>query len=231
MGNCAAAYERWKKLRAEKKRAAIDVVLERMNESMNEQITRFKEKEDEYEGKIRGVQLQIDKVKSVIMSGKPTPEQRKLLLKLMGRRKMFQKQRDKYAEMQLQSEGAKIKLEGMRTNAGLLKQHDQLVTDMENLGKLGLDVKGIERKLDSADDVMEDISEFNLAFTQRDTGEPALTDEELAHVEAELEEELVAKPSLALTAPKFKAHTVEVAAAQQPVDPEAELAAMVMAEL
>jgi uncharacterized phage infection (PIP) family protein YhgE len=239
MGNCAAAYERWQEIRAEKKRAAIDNVLGRMNESMNDQILRFKQKEEEYEGKIRGVQMQIVSIKRVAAKNKPTVEQRGLLVKLIGRRKLFEKERDRYAQMQLQTETAKSKIEGMRTNASLLKQYDQLQAGMKDLTKLGLNVKGVESKLDSAEDVMEDISEFNIAFTQqRESAEPALSEEDMQDINAEIDEEFATGKTLhtiPISAPKFKTRSpvedLKEPPAMMTEDDEERLAAEVMQEL
>lgn len=231
MGNCAAAYERWKELRADKKRVRVDGVLARMLESITEQGNRFQAKEKEYEAKIRGVQLQIGRVK-VAAKGTLSADTRTLLTKLIGRRKLFEKERDRYSNMQLQNEAARTRIESMRTNAGLLKQHDQLVGGMKELADLGLHVKGVETKLDSAEDVMEDISEFNVAFA-REPADPVLSDDDQQAINAELDAEFstTGLHEVALTTPKFKARSGVEEPQQQEEDAEAQLAAMVMAEL
>lgn len=231
MGNCGAAFDVWKERRAEVKRVKIDSVLQRMNDGIAEQTKRFNDKEKEYEGKIRGIQLQIDKVK-MAAKGKLTPEVRGLVMKLMRRRKLYEKEAERYAQRQLDAEAAKTRLEGMRTNAGLLKQHDQLVSGMKELAGLGLDVKGIEGKLDSAEDVMEEINEFNFAFAREPT-ETALSAEEQTELDAELEREFATGTSmhdisLSSNAPRFKPLVQQE---DEQDEAEAKLAAMVMQEI
>lgn len=231
MGNCAVAFEQWKEMRAEKKRAKIDAVLGGMMESIAEQGNRFQAKEKEYEAKIRGLQVQIDRVK-VIAKGKLTPETKALASKLLSRRKLYQKERDRYANAQLQNEAAQQRLESMRTNAGLIKQHDKLVGGMKKLSGLGLHVQGVETKLDSAEDVMENIEEFNHAFALKDT-DLTLTQEDQEAVDAELEAEFASPETstlrdVALSGPKFKARDLTE---QEQATDEEQLAAMVMDQL
>lgn len=219
-------------MREEKKRKAIDEVLGKMVGSATEQCKKFEQKEQEYEAKIRNMDTQINTIKKLVKNRQPSKEQKSLMLQLLRRRKLFDKQRERYANMQLQTDATKARLEDMRTNTDLLKQNDQLVTGMKELAKMGINVKGVESKLDSADDVMDEISEFNVAFA-REPLETALSEEEQQSLEAELEAEFASDlHSVSISAPRFKTRLpVETEELTTEEKAEAELAAMVMAEL
>lgn len=181
--NCVKAY---KKQRTKK----VDLTVDSMIGSVTVTRDTFKLKREEHQGQVRKWQAAIDTSKACI-KGVATRTQRAVLLELTRRRMIAEKEVAQYSTAERKAEASLHSLDRMRTHATLLDQQETLSRGYKKLQKIGLSVSGAEKKIDSATDALEDINDFNDAFTQEST--PELTDEEEAAILTEVDDDQSAR--------------------------------------
>jgi hypothetical protein len=217
MGNCVTAFEQWKERRADVKRAEISETIEDVQNTLASSKLGIQQNIDHFERKIAKMNDDLARLRNTKKSRVSPTEIKKLMIAVLKSRKLYEKQKQKYENKMLLTEKQMMKVGELQTNTGMLKQQDALVEGLKKLGKLGINVSKIEKKLESTTDVQDAMSDINLAFDdQENADEPVLSTEDQAEIDAELEAEFDTD-----VAPK-KARTALLSPSRQRMEAEEE---------
>lgn len=190
MGNCVTAFEQWKERRADVKRAEICETIEEVQNTLASSKLGIQQNIDHFERKIIKMNEDLARLRNTKKSRVSPTEIKKLMIAVLRSRKLYEKQKQKYENKMLLTEKQMMKVGELQTNTGMLKQQDALVEGLKKLGKLGINVSKIEKKLESTTDVQDAMNDINLAFDDQETADdPVLSTEDQAEIEAELEAE------------------------------------------
>lgn len=210
MGNCVEAFKAQKKKK-------INKTVGGMITSVKSQVALYKLKQEDHAGRARNYQSQLDRAKDALKGKPPNKEQRKLMLALIRRRTMCERENGKYGTAETEAEAALVELERMDINTILLDQKEALTNGYKELKTLGLHTTGAEKKVDSEAETLEDISDFNRAFVA--DAAPSFTEEDEETFAAELDDEFNASAmTLAPPVPGLKKpqKTVKFVKAEEP---------------
>lgn len=200
MGNCVAAFEQWQERRADVKRAEIAETVNGVLSTLAGSKLGIQQNIDHLDRKIAKTNDDLARVKKMQKTKVPSAEIKKVMVKVLQTRKLFEKQKAKYESKMLQTESQMMKVGELQTNTGMLKQQDALVDGLKKLNKLGINVSKIEKKLESTSDVQDAMNDINLAFDDQDNSEePVLSAADEAEIAAELETELETEAPIART--------------------------------
>lgn len=200
MGNCVAAFEQWQERRADVKRAEIAETVNGVLSTLAGSKLGIQQNIDHLDRKIAKTNDDLARVKKMQKTKVPSAEIKKVMVKVLQTRKLFEKQKAKYESKMLQTESQMMKVGELQTNTGMLKQQDALVDGLKKLNKLGINVSKIEKKLESTSDVQDAMNDINLAFDDQDSSEePVLSAADEAEIAAELETELETEAPIART--------------------------------
>ena len=221
MGNCVTAFEQWKERRADVKRAEISETIEDVQNTLASSKLGIQQNIDHFERKIAKMNDDLARLRNTKKSRVSPTEIKKLMIAVLKSRKLYEKQKQKYENKMLLTEKQMMKVGELQTNTGMLKQQDALVEGLKKLGKLGINVSKIEKKLESTTDVQDAMSDINLAFDdQENADEPVLSTEDQAEIDAELEAEFEVKPYKARVLSPPPRQRMEAEAEEDPAEVE-----------
>lgn len=160
MGQCIAAFERYKDRR-------LDRIIGHMSTAAETKTEMYRKQAEEQAGKVRKTESQIDAVKSRIKGRQPTPYERKLMLDLLKQKKSQIKRKDMFTSMSMGAENEQFNVQNFATGKEVVKQNKILVKGFKELRSEGYNVNVVDSSLDKVEDANDEMTEINQALQSR----------------------------------------------------------------